>query len=180
MAHPISDRIAVTTPHQPNLAPAQEPLGFLAWIAVYKLVKACIALSGGILFWKLGRQDLGEVAHILIHRCHISPGSWLATAIVERMTHIKPDHMRFAALVALLYAVLYCVEAVGLLMQKRWAEWLTVVQTSLLIPLELRQLVHPPRLLPTLALVASVGVVAYLIRRIRHDMLEEEALLQPR
>jgi uncharacterized membrane protein (DUF2068 family) len=176
MAHSRSEPVGATPPPQTPLPHPHEALGFLAWIAAYKLIKAAIALSCGFWIWKLGHRDLGVVAHHLIHRFHISPGSWLATTLISRVTHIQPDQMKFAAYLVFLYAALYCVEAVGLLLQKRWAEWLTVVQTSLLIPVEIRHVIHPPRLVASLALLGSVSVVLYLIRRIHHDMLEEQKL----
>ena len=45
--------------------------------------------------------------------------------------------MRIAAIGALGYGVLELVEGTGLWLEQLWAEYLTVIATSLLIPLEL-------------------------------------------
>ena len=56
------------------------------------------------------------------------------------------------------YAVLEGVEAVGLWLQKRWAEYLTFIATTLLLPLEIYELtkVSP---LKVLTLIMNVAVV---------------------
>ncbi len=65
---------------------------------------------------------------------------------------------------ALAYGVLELVEGVGLFYRRRWAEWLTVVATSLLIPLELYELVRHASVLKAGGIAVNVLVVAYLVR----------------
>ena len=60
------------------------------------------------------------------------------------------------------YALLEGTEGVGLAMRRRWAEYLTVVATGLLIPYEVYELVHHPTLFKVGALLLNVAVVAYL------------------
>jgi uncharacterized membrane protein (DUF2068 family) len=60
--------------------------------------------------------------------------------------------------------VLELVEGVGLFYRRRWAEWLTVVATSLLIPLELYELVRSPSLLKAGGIAVNVAIVIYLFR----------------
>jgi uncharacterized membrane protein (DUF2068 family) len=68
---------------------------------------------------------------------------------------------------ALAYGVLELVEGVGLFYRRRWAEWLTVVATTLLIPLELYEVVRSPSLLKAGGIAVNVVVVAYLVRVVR-------------
>ena len=63
--------------------------------------------------------------------------------------------------------MLELVEGVGLWMRKRWAEYLTIVATSLLIPLEVYELAHHATLLKAGGLVVNVLIVAYLVRVLR-------------
>jgi uncharacterized membrane protein (DUF2068 family) len=60
------------------------------------------------------------------------------------------------------YALLEGTEGVGLAMRRRWAEYLTVVATGMLIPYEVYELVHHPTLFKAGALLLNVAVVAYL------------------
>ena len=70
---------------------------------------------------------------------------------------------------ALLYAGLFATEGVGLWLGERWAEWLTVVATGLLIPVEIYELIHGATAPRILALVGNVAMVAYLVVRIRRS-----------
>ena len=69
---------------------------------------------------------------------------------------------------AILYGSLFAVEGTGLWKGKRWAEYLTVVTTSLLIPLEIYELTRRITSVRVTALVLNVLAVVYLIYRLRH------------
>ena len=68
---------------------------------------------------------------------------------------------------ALLYASLFLLEGVGLWRRKTWAEWLTVVATSLPIPLEVYEVVRHLSPLRVLALFGNVVVVWLLVSHLR-------------
>lgn len=63
--------------------------------------------------------------------------------------------------------MLELVEGGGLFYRKRWAEWLTVIATSLLIPLEVYELVRHPSLLKAGGVAVNVAIVIYLYRVVR-------------
>ncbi len=67
------------------------------------------------------------------------------------------------ALVVGALALLEAVEAVGLWLVKRWAEYLTFIATTLLLPLEVYELTHRVSPLKVLALIINVAVVIYLL-----------------
>src|SRR6185312_11733896 len=66
-------------------------------------------------------------------------------------------------LVVALYAAIEGLEAVGLWLQKRWAEYLTFIATTALIPLEVYEIVTKGSPLKVLTLIINVAVVAYLL-----------------
>ena len=53
--------------------------------------------------------------------------------------------------------------------EKRWAEYLTVVVTASLIPLEVWEIFRHPTWLKVLALVINVAILIYLIRLLRRE-----------
>jgi len=61
------------------------------------------------------------------------------------------------------YAVLEGAEAVGLWYQKRWAEYLTFIATTLLLPLEVYELSHRVSVLKIITLIINIAVVVYLL-----------------
>jgi uncharacterized membrane protein (DUF2068 family) len=66
-----------------------------------------------------------------------------------------------AALVG--YGVLEGIEAVGLWLAKRWAEYLTFVSTTVLLPLEIYELIHRSTVLKVVGFAINLAVVLYLL-----------------
>jgi uncharacterized membrane protein (DUF2068 family) len=64
------------------------------------------------------------------------------------------------------YAALFVTEGVGLLWRKRWAEYLTIIATGSLLPLEVYELVRHVSLPKVVVVGLNVGVVWYLLRRL--------------
>ncbi|HVV18600.1 MAG TPA: DUF2127 domain-containing protein, partial [Pseudonocardiaceae bacterium] len=61
------------------------------------------------------------------------------------------------------YAVLEGVEAIGLWLARRWAEYLTLVATVVFVPYEVDELTKTVTALKVLALVINVAIVVYLL-----------------
>ena len=73
--------------------------------------------------------------------------------------------------ITLLYAALALLEASGLWLHRRWAEWLTVIASGLLIPFEVAQLLgHPAhnQAWVLAVLIINLIIVVYLGMRLRH------------
>lgn len=71
-------------------------------------------------------------------------------------------HPTTLALVVIAYALLEGTEGVGLYMRRRWAEYLTVFATGLLIPYEIWEVIHRVTLFKVGGLILNAAVVAYL------------------
>src|SRR5205814_5850331 len=76
---------------------------------------------------------------------------------------LKSSTLHLLAAAVLAYAALEGVEAVGLWYQKRWAEYLTFVATTVFLPLEVYEIVHRLSPLKILAFVVNVAIVVYLL-----------------
>ena len=74
-----------------------------------------------------------------------------------------PTHLFVLAAICVAYATLEGVEAVGLWFNRRWAEYLTFVATSILIPYEVYEMILRLSVLKLLAFVVNVLVAAYLL-----------------
>ena len=75
----------------------------------------------------------------------------------------EPRH----SLGAVAYALVEGTEGVGLAMRRRWAEYLTVIATSVLIPYEAYEVIHHATLFKIGALLVNLAVVGYLAYRKR-------------
>ena len=73
------------------------------------------------------------------------------------------SHLHLLGTVLLAYAVVEGIEAVGLWYQQRWAEYLTFLVTTSLLPLEVYEIVNRASVFKVIALVINVAVVVYLL-----------------
>jgi len=85
-------------------------------------------------------------------------------SVATKVATLKRDHVRNLALLALAYGTLEGVEAVGLWLEQRWAEYLTVVATASLLPLEILELTRHVTALRVVGFVINVAVVIYLVK----------------
>ena len=94
------------------------------------------------------------------------PGASQARGVLGyfgRAFKYSPSHLRILALVLLAFAALEAVEMVGLWFNKRWAEYLTFVATTALVPFEVYELTNGVSVFKLIALVINLAVVIYLL-----------------
>jgi uncharacterized membrane protein (DUF2068 family) len=82
---------------------------------------------------------------------------------LNRLFALSTGKLYFYGGVALGFAAILAVEAVGLWYGRRWAEYLTFIETSILVPFEVYELVHRMSALKILTLIINLAVVAYLL-----------------
>jgi uncharacterized membrane protein (DUF2068 family) len=141
----------------------------LRWIGAYKLLKAALSLIAALLILRLMHRDLPEVAQRWMARLHIEPQSLVGKVILNRILLVKKGSLGLAAGALLAYVPLGVAEGIGLILRKVWAEWLALIITAALIPLEVYEIVQRPTALRVLILIANLAVLVYLIVRLRRD-----------
>ncbi len=95
-----------------------------------------------------------------------APGASQARGILGyfgRAFKYSPSHLRILALVLLAYAALEATEMVGLWLNKRWAEYLTFVATTILVPYEVYELTLSVSVFKLVTLAINLAVVIYLL-----------------
>jgi uncharacterized membrane protein (DUF2068 family) len=80
---------------------------------------------------------------------------------------VHTKELKELSILGLGYAALFLTEGTGLLLRKRWAEWLTIIATSSFMPLELYELIQKFSALGLLLLVVNAAVVLFLVYRVR-------------
>jgi uncharacterized membrane protein (DUF2068 family) len=82
---------------------------------------------------------------------------------VDRAFSLQSSTLSLVGAVFAVYALVEGVEAVGLWRQRRWAEYLTFLVTTSLLPLEVYELSHRLSVLKALTFLINLAVVAYLL-----------------
>ncbi len=148
----------------------------LRWIGGYKLVKGAMALFMAMVVLRWTHRDLPEVAAQWMERLHITTSSALGHFISEKVILVHSQSLRTVAIVLFAYTVLAAVEGIGLLMRKTWAEWLTIVTTAGFVPLEVYEFARRFTWVRLAILLLNVGVVIYLIVRLKRDHAKRELM----
>ncbi len=141
----------------------------LRFIAVFKFLKAAslIALSLGA--FRLLHRDVGEFAEHWVMKLSLDPGNHFVYRLLVRASLLGPEQIKKLGLVGLIYAALFLIEGAGLWMLRRWGEWVTVIITGSLVPVEIYEIYRHPTFVRVGVVVINMAVVIYLILRIRRD-----------
>jgi uncharacterized membrane protein (DUF2068 family) len=136
--------------------------GLLRTIALYKLVKVVILLLAA--YGEIRLHDATLSAKILSWASQRPEGleHELVTRGLAWLSGLSESNVHKLRLLTLTYAAVFAVEGIGLWMQRRWAEWLTVVITASLIPFEVWELVHKPSIGACLLIVGNLLIVGCL------------------
>ena len=82
---------------------------------------------------------------------------------VDKLFHASTDALYLISGGLGLYALIEGVEAVGLWLMKRWAEYLTFIATALFLPYEIYEIIHGVSLFKLAATAINLAVLAYLL-----------------
>ncbi len=82
---------------------------------------------------------------------------------VERLLNLRRGTIGLLGLVAAAYCVVEGTEAVGLWLERRWAEYLTAVATAGFLPFEVHELIKRVTILRASALIVNIAVLVYLV-----------------
>ena len=136
-------------------------------IALFKLVKAALLIAVGVGALKLVHKDVAGAVEHWVELLRLDPNNHYIDTALEKASNLTPDKIKQLGLGSMIYAGLFLTEGIGLWLEKRWAEWLTVVITSSLIPIEIYEIYRHPTAIKIAVLLINIAIVAYLLYRIR-------------
>jgi uncharacterized membrane protein (DUF2068 family) len=132
-------------------------------IGVFKLLKALFFIAVGAGALHLVHRDIGELLLRATSTFHLDPEGRLFGMLSNRADLIDGHQLRNVVKLSWGYAALSMVEGVGLMMEKTWAEYLTLVLTIGALPWDLTELVRHPDAMHGGVVVINLAVLAYLL-----------------
>jgi uncharacterized membrane protein (DUF2068 family) len=142
--------------------------GPIRLIILERLVKATVLVLGGIALIALSAgTDLHRLAGDLQSQLGLEPGRHLWRRALTWTLDRLGAHPNALGAAAVVYGLLEAVEGVGLMMRRRWAEYLVVLATSAFLPVEVSEVLHRPTPVKAGALVVNLAIVVYLAWRKR-------------
>ncbi len=166
--------------NDPEPTPAATPthrhsqLGFRL-IGAMKVASGLALVAAGFGIFRLLNSDLGaEVEHV-VKRLHLDPDNRLVHEAISRVSGIKPKQLKALGIGTFFYALLHLVEGTGLILVKPWAEYLTVVATSVFMPLEIYEIAQKPTMVRFGIFFINVAILIYIVVKIRQQRKHPES-----
>ena len=130
-------------------------------------MRSVLLLAAGVYLVTHSHSDLGKLADRIMRAVELDPRRHFLHRIIVRLHSLRANTVLITGIAAIGYGLLEMVEGVGLWLDLLWAEYLTVIATSILIPLELYELARRPTLWKAGGIAVNVVIVVYLAHRLR-------------
>lgn len=136
---------------------------WLVVIGAFKLVEAAFFVAVGMGALHFLHSDLGDAALRLATRLRMDPEGRLVSFVLDHVDALTAHRLRQIGIVTFLYAAVRVTEGVGLILEKLWAEYLTIGVTAAFLPWEMYEIVKRADVIRIGLFVINVAVLAYLI-----------------
>jgi uncharacterized membrane protein (DUF2068 family) len=152
------------------MKPKSRPDKWIFLIAVFKLVKGCLLVAAGIGVLRLVHRDVANVFTQWIDVLRVDPDNRYAHALLAKVLSLDDRKLREIGAGTFFYAALFFTEGFGLLLQKRWAQYFTIIVTASLLPLEIFEMIRHASGGKAAIILLNVAIVVYLAIRLRREI----------
>jgi uncharacterized membrane protein (DUF2068 family) len=141
----------------------------LLTIGLFKLLEAIFFFLVGVGAIHFVHRDLGEAAQRLAERLRFDPDRRAVAWVLNHLDDVTAHRLKQIGAATFFYAGLRVTEGVGLVLEKVWAEYLTVGVTMAFLPWEVYEIARRLDWIRVGLLVANLLVLAYLIWWLRRN-----------
>lgn len=145
---------------------------------MFEFFKGIFVMLMGFCALALVHKDAWLYAESLLARLHISTDRRSAQMFLDLADNVTDARLWAAARIAFAYAALRFTEAFGLWKGRTWAEWVALVSGTLLLPLEIRELMRGITALRVAFLAGNLAVIVYMLYVIRANRRERRKSAQ--
>jgi uncharacterized membrane protein (DUF2068 family) len=141
-------------------------------IGISKLLEAALLFVLAFGAHKLMHKDIGETVEHWARAVKVDPENKYVRALLTHTTGVSERRLEEISVGTFIYATLFTVEGIGLVLRKRWAEYVTVITTAGFLPIEVYEVIHKPHLARIVILSVNLLIVGYLIYQLYHTRKE--------
>jgi uncharacterized membrane protein (DUF2068 family) len=147
----------------------------LLMIGLFKLGKALFFFALGVGAIHLLHKDLADEVLRLATALKFDQESKFVNLLLEEVDLIDAHRLKQIGFATFAYSALALTEGIGLMMEKVWAEYLTLILTVSFLPWELYELARHPNWFRLSLLLINLAVFGYLVWLLRRKRAEEPA-----
>src|SRR5271166_2595993 len=140
-------------------------------VATFEFLKGIFVLLIGLSAILLVHKDAWVVAESLLALFHISTDRHWAQLFLDFADNLTDARLWAAAKLAFAYSLLRFAEAYGLWKARTWAEWIAFLSGTILLPLEVRELLRGVTLLRSAMFIVNLIIVGYMLYLLRSGRL---------
>jgi uncharacterized membrane protein (DUF2068 family) len=141
----------------------------------YKVFESLISIALGAGALHLIHRDVGDLLMQVVDVLRISPENHIVMFLMDRADLIGGHQLREFSILTFGYAFLHLIEGAGLIFEKTWAEYFTVVLTAMGLPWETYELSNRFSIFKLGLLVINLAVLFYLLWELKRKRLRREA-----
>ncbi|MEZ2345418.1 DUF2127 domain-containing protein [Terriglobus sp. RCC_193] len=145
-------------------------------IGLFKLAKAIFFLGVSLGALHFIHHDLANAVDRIFRELHFDPESRVVDFITDKVALVTHRKLRLISLGSVLYAMLCCTEAYGLLRRRVWAEFVTLWLSVSFLPWESFEIYRAPSLWHISILLVNLAVVAYLVWMLQRKKRRKETV----
>jgi uncharacterized membrane protein (DUF2068 family) len=145
-------------------------------VASFEFSKGIFVLLIGLSALLLVHKDAWVIAESLLAVFHISTDRRWAQLFLDFADNLTDARLWAAAQLAFTYSALRFIEAYGLWKERTWAEWVAFGSGTLLLPLEVRELMRGITVVRSVMFAANLGIVFYMYFLLRSGQRQRREL----
>ena len=135
----------------------------LRGIAIFEAAKGLLALLLGFALLTMRHRDLERVARHALDAMHINPDRHFYHEVLQAAGRVTPHGIWLFVFGVVVYAIIRFAEAVGLWLEREWAEWFALISGSIYIPWEVYEIIRRQNWLRWTILGINILIVLYLL-----------------
>ena len=129
-----------------------------------KLLKGALFVALGFGLLRLLHRNLYHLAMRLVEILRFDPGNAFINTLLGELPLVDDHLLRQLSVFTFAYAALDFLEGSGLVLEKAWAEYVTLVLTAAFLPIEVLKSLHHPTWWKLLLILSNALIVLYLGR----------------
>lgn len=143
------------------------------------MLQALLFILLGIGALRLLHADLPAMTeHFIVDIMRFNPEGHFVKVVLDRVELIDPHRLRQISVVIFGIAALDTIEGVGLMMEKAWAEYVTLILTASFLPWELFELARRVTAVKLGLTAINIAVLLYLVFYVKMRMRERQERLE--
>jgi uncharacterized membrane protein (DUF2068 family) len=140
-----------------------------------KLTTGLLLFAAWLGMFRLFKNGITDELDWAIRHLRLDPDNHVFHKAIDWVSGLSRKQLRVIEAGTLFYALLHTVEGTGLILERVWASYLTIIATSSLVPFEVYEIYQKVNALKIFVLIVNLGFVVYIAIKLWQEHRERAA-----